>query len=332
MSYSSGVSVSSSFYSNQSQPLQWNPFLKICEDDTIERSTFSVERLAQTYLLGTVNLPNKDVRMHQSRSASIKVLQPFAMSVGMIRRKEGKKGIGIGSCVLISKRLVLTAYHTIEGIVIENLRVRFGYVKGLETSKYRVKGVVDFNQNLGYAVLKLNRSVKNSSPLLIDEEISSEPIALLHHPLQKRLRVSINTFAEATFESNFLSSHHDTDFGSSGGGYINADGRLVALHLGAVAIFRGERALTFERLALPISKIIEQNPDGITAQLIQGYFSEDKGKTPITKGRQKRVEKLKVHSDPIPVLDREHDFVERQNFVQKRLTADGAYLVVIQVK
>ncbi len=196
-----------------------------------------------------------------------KTLGPIWQSVGIVMHVTGQ----VGSCSLISSNLAMIPCHCVEGVDVRELIVTFSYAQGQGQSYagiyYQVEGIVAFDSELDYAIIRLQGSpgqqhgrLEMSSVETIDSEL-----ALLHHPLRKPLQVSVHAVVQSQYYINTnLSVYHDSHYGSSGGAYISPSRKFVALHLGSERYYQN---LNLERLALPIQVIIKKDPQGIVANL-----------------------------------------------------------------
>ncbi len=231
------------------------------------RGQFRVTRLSQTDVFDAIRFdPVDEGHLNGLNDKSLRVLAPFAQSVGMM--SYGNKQMG--SCSLIAPNLAIIACHCIEGRDVRNLDAKFGFVFDGEMqvthlgTEFKVLQVLEHDPSLDYAIVELEGTPGlQYGHLRIDpsEEINGEP-ALLHHPLGKSLKLSIHKVVTSQFEATFTSTYHDSDYGSSGGAYLSPSGNFVALHLGSV---RDQFDMNLERLALPIQKILQKQPNSLLA-------------------------------------------------------------------
>jgi|GEM_PF-5024462 hypothetical protein len=229
---------------------------------------FRVEWLPQSHVLHVLQQdPVERGHLYGPFDVSLRrTLMPIWSSVGIVHGREGQ----IGSCTLISANLALIPAHCIEEIDISSLVATFGYVdcdqQTFVGTSYRIQGVVEFDQEVDYAIVKIEGTpgLKHSFIPLHPEVRAYAKPALLHHPLNKPLQLSINTFVQTNYQHNQLSTYHDSDYGSSGGAYISPSGFLIALHLGSSC---DQNSLNRVRLALPIDEILRTTPNSLLAQL-----------------------------------------------------------------
>ncbi len=240
---------------------------------------FDVSRLPQTNILDVISTNSRDrYKLMGPYEVSLSnTLSKVFRSVGAIKDSYGNC---LGTGTLISNNFILIARHSIEGLDVRTLNAVFedfkiqghGYTQG---SKYEVDYVVESNSHLDYAIVKLKGNPgkkhgyvsfgKNTYPV-------SEP-ALLHYPLGKPLQVSVHTFTQTQYKSNWLQTYHDSDYNSSGGAYIDPSGFLVAMHLGSEL---NRYNMNLCRYAISIQEIINQNLDGVLSKFSDGRLDQAK--------------------------------------------------------
>ncbi len=245
-------------------------FSPVSSSGSLSPTHFRIGQLSQTNVLDAIK--GEQTATSTVAGISLEILRPFAKAVGTMSHNSKH----LGNCSLISLNLAMIPCHCIDDVDVRELRANFGYVCEDNTHhpsmSYNVCEVIAHDQGLNYAIIKLD-----GQPGLIhghlkpdSKEVISNTVALLHHPLSKPLKLSINQTTQVTneFFSRLVVSH-DTDLGSAGGAYLNPSGNMVALHLGST---RGNEKdpLQIIRLALPISKIVTAFPNGILAQYIRG--------------------------------------------------------------
>ena len=194
------------------------------------------------------------------------VLNPYKESVGIMKNKEGCQ---TGSCSLITDNMAMIPCHCIEGMDVRDLKATFGFALENEEAArtYQVSCIIEYDPDLDYAIVQFEGEPgKNHGPLQLKSSYSltSQEPALLHHPLNKPLKVSVHTFIQTNYHQNYYSTFHDSDYGSSGGAYVDPAGVFVAMHLGSE---RNHNTMNLQRLALPIEEIIARNPNSIISCL-----------------------------------------------------------------
>ena len=127
---------------------------------------------------------------------------------------------------------------------------------------------------LDYAIVVLKdpigKKLHYNLKLNVNDDLQAEP-ALLHYPLGKPLKVSVNTVEQTTHQSNYLKVYHDSDYYSSGGAYLDPLGRFTAIHLGAQ--LDGNK-VHISRYALTLKKIVNYNPYSFLNYFANGWASQ----------------------------------------------------------
>lgn len=95
-----------------------------------------------------------------------------------------------------------------------------------------------------------------------DNNIASESTALLHYPLGKPLQVSVNSRDNSTLAALRFMTYHDSDFGSSGGAYMNHEGKCCAIRLGCERE-GNDTSHNTTRYALEIKTIYERHSNSL---------------------------------------------------------------------
>ncbi|MBM3207273.1 MAG: trypsin-like peptidase domain-containing protein [Chlamydiae bacterium] len=275
------------------------------------KPVFDVNRMRQTDVLKVVEsktskLPGQISAMNEVSLAS--VLQGVKECVGVV----SSEGTQLGSCCLISEDLAILACHSIEGVSLSDTSVDFGFLRGdlefFAGISYKVKGVVEYDPDLDYAIVALEDSPgKRHRFFSMDVCACVEAPALLHHPLSKPLQVSVHDAEAPGFSDTCLRVFHDSDYGSSGGAYISPEGNLIAIHLGSSLDFD---KFNLQRLALPLSAIFNKNPSAIIGSLVNGLSINPCW-------IQDRL------LETIPVFER--DLIDRENFDTSRLIEYNQY-------
>ncbi len=236
---------------------------------------FRVSRLEQSDILKVLDADPVDKgHLQGPYDVSLKAtLSSIWKAVGKIAFKNNH----LAGCTLLSHDLAIVPCHSIEDLDVRTLHVTFGRVltdqHTLIGDSYNVQGIVECDPALDYAILKLEGTPgKKYGFLPIRQEgVNSHP-ALLHYPLGKPQKISIHAYNQQFYQSNWLDTYHDTDYGSSGGAYISPAGSLVAIHLGSQ---RNSFSFNLLRLALPIQRIIEEQSTGILNRFIHRNLDQN---------------------------------------------------------
>ena len=188
-------------------------------------------------------------------------------SVGVIVRNNTKRYC-TGS--MISHDLMLTARHCIQYKRPDNLKVIFSYElnrKGEETKEYTylVKSILETgkNENLDYAILKLDGrpglthgySALANADTPIEQD---EPIILIQHPNGEPMQLDVGHIKRI---ENKMIEYDDLDTlgGSSGAGLLNADGKIIGVHVlgGCFKIGGSNKAVSIKAIR-KASKVIQK--------------------------------------------------------------------------
>jgi hypothetical protein len=232
---------------------------------------FDFTRLKQTNVLDIV----------YSRSSQFRALGvvSLAHTVSSLINKIGTMENGItggnlGTCTLIAHNLVLVARHAIENCDIQNINVTFGYIEYegsfYQSSQTSFERIIEEDHVLDYAIIQLKEPLGNFVSLNIEGQTIAEP-ALLHYPLGKTLKVSVHTFVQTIYQTDYLLVYHDSDYFSSGGAYFDPMGRMIAMHLGAQL---QEDTMNLIRYALPLEVIVMRNPNSLLGKLANGKLPQ----------------------------------------------------------
>lgn len=178
-----------------------------------------------------------------------------AKAMGMILNSNNEP---VGSCILLPNGRILTARHVLEGKVILNCIVIFGYFEQKVHRCYELEAIIEESKDLDYAIAQLNYTPV-IEPMVFNEYLKYNSLALLHHPLGKTLQVSVNEikFVAYAYQDSCI-TYHDSDFASSGGAYIDMEGNCYAIHLG----YEKNKDCP-NKYALTISNIKRKNPNSI---------------------------------------------------------------------
>lgn len=220
--------------------------------------------LAPTHELQLPDMSQTDIQLCNSIYNS-EVTQSYK-SVGLLLDESDNP---MGSCILLPKSRILITRHVIEGGVdVRAFKATFGYYTGSSSCTYHgMQEIIENNEDLDYAIIQLSSSPQGISPMKFDTNIASDSTALLHYPLGKSLQVSVRGRDNSSLCALRFMTYHDSDFGSSGGAYMNHEGKCSAIHLGC----EHQDAISHNttRYALEIGKIHDQNshsllflPDG----------------------------------------------------------------------
>jgi len=235
---------------------------------------FDHTRLKQTNVLNLIR--SRSLPLSQFGRVSLAhTLSPLVHKMGLVEDLATGQNLGTGT--LIAENLVLVARHSVEGRNIRNLNVTFGYTEFngsfYNAGQTRFDRVIEESASCDYAILQLQESLGKHLGyvyLHTKAQMAAEP-ALLHYPLGKPLSVSVHTFNQTLYQTDYLVAYHDSDYFSSGGAYFDPAGRMVALHLGA-ELEGGTMNLL--RYALPLERIARQNPHSLLQKFAQGELSQ----------------------------------------------------------
>ncbi|MBA3283848.1 MAG: trypsin-like peptidase domain-containing protein [Nitrosopumilus sp.] len=226
---------------------------------------FDCSRLPQTFVKNVI-LGNyqRDRNLAQSVScvSLAKTMQLLYGKIGAIYDKE----INLGTSILIANNLVITARHVIEGKDVRDLSIQFDFIDYDANPLYiPCRAIVEDDPLCDYAIILLMDPLEEK-PASITCEAPLSELALLHHPEGRPLKVSVHACDQLTYDSGYLTLFHDSQHVSSGGGYFDPSGRLVAIHLGA----QFERdTYNPSKYAITIKAIVQKYPNGILAQLLE---------------------------------------------------------------
>lgn len=231
---------------------------------------FDYKRLKQTAVADLLNgkIPPQEYQgvPHHSLADTLRSkVSPF----GAISNSSGCLGSGI----LIGKNLLLVSRHSIAGHALDDMVVELGYLEQ-EGFKFRIKHIVEDNEKLDFAILDVEGEpggIFKPASLSLEEHPFCEDLPLLHHPKGKSLQVSVHAFGPRQLSSRII-TYHDTDYCSSGGGYLNHRGKVIAMHLGSEWY---PRFGNLQRSAIPISEIVKRVPHGIIAKIADGSIPRD---------------------------------------------------------
>lgn len=196
------------------------------------------------------------------------VVKQVYSTVGML----SIEGDQLGSCTLIAQNLAVVACHEVEGIDITKSVASFGnYLDNLHQQtllgkEFKVVGVIEHDQEMDYAVIMfedLPGEEFGYGKIRKGANADENPV-LIHHPIKKPLKASVRPVERSNYYQRLYKTHHDSDYGSCGGGYYSPSKELVALHLGA------EREQTYwnlVRYALPIDIIIQEKTISIFSKI-----------------------------------------------------------------
>jgi len=193
-------------------------------------------------------------------------------AVTRVAKYVGKLCLGDEVCstaILLNKDYLLVPRHSIEGKLINRLHL------DIAGNKIKCECVVEEDAELDYAVIKITGG-HAMRPVQFADEVLSDTI-LLHHPLGESLAVSGHSRVQENMEharvDDVVGVSHDSASGSSGGAYIDSDGKIVAIHLG-LDLYPDEFSMTAnmgtgsaERYMMPIGSIVSKNPHSILMHL-----------------------------------------------------------------
>lgn len=132
---------------------------------------------------------------------------------------------------------MLTARHCVEGLIVKNLSVRFGFQEKKGYVDYgfciQVDGWIQESVENDYVILRLDLSALCFKPLSLElsRDAPFGSSVLLHHPGSMPKQVSVHASLESEHYMYTPAAFHDSTKGSSGGVYVNAGKKIFALHL-----------------------------------------------------------------------------------------------------
>jgi hypothetical protein len=171
-----------------------------------------------------------------------------------------------GTVAIIAPDLVLTALHVVEGWDMRSMTIRFGEYVGDESPiQRRVNGVVEMDAKRDYCVLQLAETIPdNMTPCTMTTFLPNYAY-LAHYPHGHRLHIS---HGEVYNELDNIGAFVNTLELSSGGGYFNPAGELVAIHLS-----KGVLGMGLVRSSVSILEIVKANPHSILHHLMEDESS-----------------------------------------------------------
>ena len=99
-----------------------------------------------------------------------------------------------------------------------------------------VASILEVYENIDMAVVQLHEKQEDVGIRFNETVLDGEQLFLLHYPdssTGENLQVSGNTCKLSTWDGYSLVTAHDSSPGSSGGVYINVNGEIVGMHIGA---------------------------------------------------------------------------------------------------
>lgn len=149
------------------------------------------------------------------------------------------KGNPFSTGLLIAPDLVLTTRHSIAGMRISNLSVVNNYQALsteeiiLKTALHSVLYIAELGKDIDYTILRLAKPFPGIAPIPLEldsTQTDGEKAALIHHPSGRPKQVTVDYSPSSNYHAYAFSGMHVTRRGSSGGVYLTASGRAVALH------------------------------------------------------------------------------------------------------
>lgn len=141
----------------------------------------------------------------------------------------------IGGCFRISEDIVIMPLHCAQNIT--NCTVQFLSPDLQPNITCHITSILEKYENIDIAVVQLKESQEPVNIKYSDSTLDGERLFLLHYPNSttgQSLQVSgHNCQLSATWDGYSLVTNHDSSPGSSGGIYINSNGEIVGLHIGA---------------------------------------------------------------------------------------------------
>lgn len=283
---------------------------------------FRVQRLPQANICEVIQKdPVEEGHLNDPYDVSLaETLKKIQAAVGKVNDETGQ----LGTCSLLSFNLAIVPYHCIAGQELKNLTVVFQNViynrRECRGEPFPIQGVVECDVELDYAIMQLGGDPGRKYgwlPLCQDSGICSEPL-LLHHPLGKPLKVSVHHMENDTKTTPIfgrLLTYHDTDYGSSGGAYVNPRGHFFAMHLGTEREMTGFNLL---RIAISIETMIQHHPRGLLSAFARKELPQD-----ATIQTRQCVERLTPYDYPYITLEKFiHANLSNGNYILRKPTRD----------
>lgn len=197
----------------------------------VEHGALDITSLPQTHLIDLPVLP-RPTRFAIPKKSVKELVDNVSHSIGAIAFKNG---IPFASCILLSPSLILTTAHAIEGLPMQSLELILDYelkIWGLDLGRrFAIWHLIEVNAELDYAILTLNISLANfRSPIFKLHDQQFGICLLISHPQGDPKKVAIHHTLESDYQMLGYVGFHDSYPGSSGGAYINTEGKIVALH------------------------------------------------------------------------------------------------------
>ncbi|KAF2068784.1 hypothetical protein CYY_009892 [Polysphondylium violaceum] len=171
----------------------------------------------------------------------------------------------LGTCVRISCNLIITARH----VVVENL-INELFLFFPKNGWSQLEYVVEESEDQDYVIIQFKPSsgiLVSTYPGLSQEKYSQ---SLLLHTKGQTLQGSVASHIDTGQYYSFAQQgYHESNSGSSGGGYFTSNGYLIAIHRGRETGL-GE---TYGE-AISLKEIIGKNENSIIAQFINNNLSQ----------------------------------------------------------
>jgi|GEM_PF-3216403 len=237
---------------------------------------FDWTRLKQTDVLTLINSQNPSPYQLQTVSLA-SVISRLFNKMGTMEDITSREALG--TCTLITHNQVLVARHAIAGFDVRSICVRFGYIEYEDCSycaaQTKLSCIYEENAVLDYAIVQLEKPLGSQLGfvLLNTEGFGTLHPALLHYPLEKPLKVSVHSWEQTNFQTDYMLTYHDSDYYSSGGAYFDTNGCMIGMHLGTEML--GE-TMSLLRYARPLEAIARRNPFSLFNHLKSGEFNQSK--------------------------------------------------------
>lgn len=153
-----------------------------------------------------------------------------------VGRIESPKGTGIGTCVLIGKKILLTCDHIFTKSRAQQAWVRFNSTPNsyaLDSDVFELDlNCANRSSREDYALISVKGEPKQQTAISTDAILDSgQEICLIHHPQGQHVVVSELGHVVQVGE-DYIDHNISTDEGSSGAPIFNRDWKLVAIHRG----------------------------------------------------------------------------------------------------
>nr|UOV21103.1 non-structural polyprotein [Goose astrovirus] len=211
--------------------------LLFCVSLTIYCGTkFACSTITVTNPDGTVSKYSRVAKMKDTVAIQCKKMVSFGQARGVIPATpvkvnsivvvEGKKGSGVGFRFM---NYIITAGHVTSGS--DWVTVKHA---GTVAKTKVLKQIEVFECDDTIAVIKLPPELQNLKPIKLAKRVESTYLTLTAFDPNFQNVVSYTGWC--IIDGNWISNAFNTQFGNSGGPYVDAEGKLVGIHLGTQGV------------------------------------------------------------------------------------------------